>query len=175
MLDHLLLKLVVLRSCSVIECACMLNSFYLEVMHFSFDYGWAEYTMQLCCIQHEKCIMIDRVAHTKTLFHATFWSCIQLSFGQSMSFSIQLDWYNFSQISMTYWHVANENTGHGTCVYVCKQFCERSMADTTAKLDNSFRSVWYAPKVGWLVVLRLNVPVNNFSVMSGRSHRFLGN
>ena len=26
-----------------------------------------------------------------------------------------------------------------------------------------------------LVVLRLNVPVNNFSVMSGRSHRFLGN
>ena len=29
--------------------------------------------------------------------------------------------------------------------------------------------------VGWLVVLRLNVPVNKFSVMSGRSHRFLGN
>ena len=29
--------------------------------------------------------------------------------------------------------------------------------------------------LGWLVVLRLNVPVNNFSVMSGRSHRFLGN
>ena len=28
---------------------------------------------------------------------------------------------------------------------------------------------------GWLVVLRLNVPVNNFSVMSGQSHRFLGN
>ena len=28
---------------------------------------------------------------------------------------------------------------------------------------------------GWLVVLRLNVPVNNLSVMSGRSHRFLGN
>ena len=28
---------------------------------------------------------------------------------------------------------------------------------------------------GWLVVLRLNVPFNNFSVMSGRSHRFLGN
>ena len=25
-----------------------------------------------------------------------------------------------------------------------------------------------------LFVLRLNVPVNNFSVMSGRSHRFLG-
>ena len=30
-------------------------------------------------------------------------------------------------------------------------------------------------KNNWLVVLRLNVPVNNFSVMSGRSHRFLGN
>ena len=30
-------------------------------------------------------------------------------------------------------------------------------------------------RVCWLVVLRLNVPVNNFSVMSGRSHRFLGN
>ena len=29
--------------------------------------------------------------------------------------------------------------------------------------------------LGWLVVLRLNVPVNNFSIMSGRSHRFLGN
>ena len=26
----------------------------------------------------------------------------------------------------------------------------------------------------WLVVLRFNVPVNNFSVMSGRSHRFRG-
>ena len=31
------------------------------------------------------------------------------------------------------------------------------------------------PRICWLVVLRLNVPVNNFSVMSGRSHRFLGN
>ena len=28
---------------------------------------------------------------------------------------------------------------------------------------------------GWLVVLRLNVPVNNFSVISGQSHRFQGN
>ena len=26
-----------------------------------------------------------------------------------------------------------------------------------------------------LFVLKFNVPVNNFSVMSGRSHRFLGN
>ena len=39
------------------------------------------YMMQLCCIQHERCIMIDRVAQTKTLFRATFWGCIQLSFG----------------------------------------------------------------------------------------------
>ena len=30
-------------------------------------------------------------------------------------------------------------------------------------------------RFGWLVVLRLNVPVNNFSVILGRSHRFLGN
>ena len=32
-----------------------------------------------------------------------------------------------------------------------------------------------APGRFCLFVLRLNVPVNNFSVMSGRSHRFLGN
>ena len=31
------------------------------------------------------------------------------------------------------------------------------------------------PKDGFgLVLFRLHVPVNNFSVMSGRSHRFLG-
>ena len=38
--------------------------------------------------------------------------------------------------------------------------------------------VWiWSSGVVWdcLFVLRLNVPVNNFSVMSGRSHRFLGN
>ena len=35
--------------------------------------------------------------------------------------------------------------------------------------------MFYYRTVGWLVVLRLNVPVNNFSVISGRSHRFLGN
>ena len=33
----------------------------------------------------------------------------------------------------------------------------------------------HSNRVGWLVVLRLNVLVNNFLVMSGRSHRFLGN
>ena len=35
--------------------------------------------------------------------------------------------------------------------------------------------IMYVNDLGWLVVLRLNVQVNNFSVMSGRSHRFLGN
>ena len=35
--------------------------------------------------------------------------------------------------------------------------------------DKFFREVWFG-----LVLLRFNVPVNNFSVMSGRSHRFLG-
>ena len=46
-------------------------------------------------------------------------------------------------------------------------------------LDLFYDKVKFGPlcfcMVGWLVVLRLNVPVNNFSVMSGRSHRFLGN
>ena len=37
------------------------------------------------------------------------------------------------------------------------------------------QSYYKTPKDIRLVVLRLNVPVNNFSVMSGRSHRFLGN
>ena len=35
------------------------------------------------------------------------------------------------------------------------------------------KKYFYGIKQNWLVVLRLNVPVNNFSVMSGRSHRFL--
>ena len=38
--------------------------------------------------------------------------------------------------------------------------------------DNSYRDTRQQIR---LVVLRLNVPVNNFSVISGRSHRFLGN
>ena len=52
-------------------------------------------------------------------------------------------------------------------------------------LASEYSQVWYQIKgldetynnitIDWLVVLRLNVPVNNFSVMSGRSHRFLGN
>ena len=43
---------------------------------------------------------------------------------------------------------------------------------------NVWHGIWpagHGMTYGWLVVLRLNVPVNNFSVMSGRSHRFLGN
>ena len=35
--------------------------------------------------------------------------------------------------------------------------------------------MWGQGDIRCLFVLRLNVPVNNFSVMSGRSHRFLGN
>ena len=42
---------------------------------------------------------------------------------------------------------------HAVCIKMCS-------------FPNTYRLV------GWL---RLNVPVNNFSVMSGRSHRFLGN
>ena len=41
---------------------------------------------------------------------------------------------------------------------------------------NFYRTVLQVTMVLFvLFVLRLNVPVNNFSVMSGRSHRFLGN
>ena len=36
-------------------------------------------------------------------------------------------------------------------------------------------TAWFVYQDICLFVLRLNVPVNNFSVMSGRSHRFLGN
>ena len=32
----------------------------------------------------------------------------------------------------------------------------------------------YVPNTGWLVDLIFKVPVNNFSVMLGRSHQFLG-
>ena len=51
--------------------------------------------------------------------------------------------------------------------------CEKRFHISSAKLGRQ-----WTVKIGirkWLVVLRLNVPVNNFSVMSGRSHRFLGN
>ena len=45
-----------------------------------------------------------------------------------------------------------------------------------SRLFNRYRTRWLLfIRIFWLVVLRLNVPVNNFSVMSGRSHRFLGN
>ena len=50
------------------------------------------------------------------------------------------------------------------------------MTICSPEIVNFARGQAYLSKVvGWLVVLRLNVPVNNFSVMSGRSHRFLGN
>ena len=65
----------------------MLNSFYLEELHFFFDYEWAT-GCNFVVYNKRDCIMIDHVAHTKTLFHAIFWSCIQLSFGYSMSYSL---------------------------------------------------------------------------------------
>ena len=52
---------------------------------------------------------------------------------------------------------------------------ERSMFLSVRIVFEASRLCKCIIKVGWLVVLRLNVPVNNFSVMSGRSHRFLGN
>ena len=39
----------------------------------------------------------------------------------------------------------------------------------------SLSNIFQPHQDGFVFVLRLNVPVNNFSVMSGRSHRFLGN
>ena len=51
--------------------------------------------------------------------------------------------------------------------------CPKAIQDIVAR-DGEGKPV-EDRKVGWLVVLRLNFPVNNFSVMSGRSHRFLGN
>ena len=43
------------------------------------------------------------------------------------------------------------------------------------KIKDLYNSVISQNQSVCLFVLRLNVPVNNFSVMSGRSHRFLGN
>ena len=51
----------------------------------------------------------------------------------------------------------------GSCVYFNSWFHVSSLNSCEKDKKND------------LVVLRLNVPVNNFSVMSGRSHRFLGN
>ena len=51
----------------------------------------------------------------------------------------------------------------------------RELDPNFSKLSNSLGYVIPPPLGVWLVVLRLNVPVNNFSVMAGRSHRFLGN
>ena len=48
-------------------------------------------------------------------------------------------------------------------------------AELHAKAVCAYSSELYPKGALLLVVLRLNVPVNNFSVMSGRSHRFLGN
>ena len=61
---------------------------------------------------------------------------------------------------------------------VCILNFDNKTSNIFSKCNNLFGRYWekhilYINK--GLVVLRLNVPVNNFSVMSGRSHRFLGN
>ena len=50
-------------------------------------------------------------------------------------------------------------------------FSERSQCVTTELQQSGDKSMDYEEQTdyGWLVVLRLNVPVNNFSVMSGRT------
>ena len=58
-------------------------------------------------------------------------------------------------------------------VKVQKQSTKQWIVTLNARITKMFKIFW--KQEGWLVVLRLNVPVNNFSVMSGRSHRFLGN
>ena len=52
------------------------------------------------------------------------------------------------------------------------------MWDLIVSVPDHCLSFYFDPYIDLLTclfVLRLNVPVNNFSVMSGRSHRFLGN
>ena len=68
--------------------------------------------------------------------------------------------------------------GHlGDCFYHCIHCAKRRFV-FCASMCNMSRLVKKKKKKKkkkWLVVvLRLNVPVNNFSVISGRSHRFLG-
>ena len=57
------------------------------------------------------------------------------------------------------------------------EICHDGMLEDTNSLDRAqFEClVTNMFTVELLFVLRLNVPVNNFSVMSGRSYRFLGN
>ena len=81
----------------------------------------------------------------------------------------------FNDSPVTVYYTVNNNPANQVC--------------TSGELTCAFpisvasllQSIWYwdfetLGYILWplLVVLRLNVPVNNFSVMSGRSHRFLG-
>ena len=69
-----------------------------------------------------------------------------------------------------FWRRLTAMTSHETLWLTCT--CAESallLIKHSLKVKN-FR-LW----IVCLFVLRLNVPVNNFSVMSGRSHRFLGN
>ena len=69
---------------------------------------------------------------------------------------------------------SNDDTGMTLTYFMAKSYLFHYAFVWEKDKNNMFV---YDIKVGrcFLFVLRLNVPVNNFSVMSGRSHRFLGN
>ena len=75
------------------------------------------------------------------------------------------------------WHLMLNIDKHTTSYNMyCPYFFIRSILNIMCdSLNTLCCSFLITRSVGWLVVLRLNFPVNNFSVMSGRSHRFLGN
>ena len=61
------------------------------------------------------------------------------------------------------------------CIYNLSEFTEKRRNTPLAhNVVYTSITVCHALVVG-CVEVRLNVPVNNFSVMSGRNHRFLGN
>ena len=75
------------------------------------------------------------------------------------------------------WCAANCASGHGIdCLWQRGYSNKAYILPSCPWLQSpNFQTGPNFSQFGWLVVLRLNVPVNNFSVMSGRSHRFLGN
>ena len=74
-------------------------------------------------------------------------------------------------------HVYSSGKGH--TIHWEQNFDDNRKAFSLCPYVASFKMIsWKSDFVhifNDLFVLRLNVPVNNFSVMSGRSHRFLGN
>ena len=90
-------------------------------------------------------------------------------------------WASSHEVNVVWTHTApglRNQRGHNPRITTQSQWLNpHSSRAERPKRSKSARnhSLTMAGYVGWLVVLRLNVPVNNFSVMSGRSHRFLGN